>query len=223
MPIYYGTQKVKPSGIKNAYYGSTTVYSASRLPNTYQEVEYIESSGTQYIDTGISAKSGLKIEATVSCLASTIGYTQNAYILYGGGIGWQNKYIQGEVDWSAYYAYNNSTQQFQDTTIAAGSIVNVVHDDNKVYWNGILKATFPASSWSSSYSIYIFAYNRSGSVGEYGIYRLKAFDIYDGNTLVRNFVPCYRIADNVIGLYDLVNNTFYTNSGSGTFTKGSDV
>ena len=57
MPIYYGSQKVKPNGIKEAYYGSQKVYSASRLPAEYQEVEYIESNGsgdlgTQYIDTG---------------------------------------------------------------------------------------------------------------------------------------------------------------------------
>ena len=39
----------------------------------------------------------------------------------------------------------------------------------------------------------------------------------------RHFIPCYRKSDNVIGLYDLVEGTFYTNSGTGTFTKGSDV
>ena len=31
-------------------------YPASRLPSAYQEVEYIESSGTQYINTGIEKK-----------------------------------------------------------------------------------------------------------------------------------------------------------------------
>jgi hypothetical protein len=38
-----------------------------------------------------------------------------------------------------------------------------------------------------------------------------------------DFVPCYRIADSVIGMYDVVNDVFYTNNGSGTFSKGSDV
>lgn len=50
----------------------------------------------------------------------------------------------------------------------------------------------------------------------------KAKCIID-NTLVRDFIPCYRKSDNEIGLYDLVNNTFYTNSGTGTFLKGNDI
>lgn len=40
---------------------------------------------------------------------------------------------------------------------------------------------------------------------------------------MRNFIPCYRRSDNVIGLYDLVENKFYTNAGTGNFLKGPDV
>lgn len=52
------------------------------------------------------------------------------------------------------------------------------------------------------------------------IYSLKF--IYDGD-IVRDFVPCYRISDNVAGMYDMANGVFYTNSGSGSFTVGPDV
>ena len=41
--------------------------------------------------------------------------------------------------------------------------------------------------------------------------------------LVRNMIPCYRIADNIAGMYDTVNNVFYTNQGTGTFIVGPDV
>ena len=43
------------------------------------------------------------------------------------------------------------------------------------------------------------------------------------DVLVREFIPCYRKADSVAGLYDLANNTFYTNAGSGVFVVGPDV
>ena len=37
-------------------------------------------------------------------------------------------------------------------------------------------------------------------------------------------IPCYRKADNEIGLYDTVNDVFYTNANSvGYFDKGSDI
>jgi hypothetical protein len=41
--------------------------------------------------------------------------------------------------------------------------------------------------------------------------------------LVRNFIPCYRKSDNVIGMYDVINDAFYTNSGTGTFIKGPNI
>ena len=46
---------------------------------------------------------------------------------------------------------------------------------------------------------------------------------YDGDTLIRNYIPCYRKSDNEIGLYDIVNNVFYTNQGTGVFLKGSNA
>ena len=34
---------------------------------------------------------------------------------------------------------------------------------------------------------------------------------------------CYRKSDGVIGMYDVENDVFYTNDGSGDFTKGQDI
>lgn len=39
----------------------------------------------------------------------------------------------------------------------------------------------------------------------------------------RNFIPCYRKSDGAIGMYDTVNNYFYTNQGEGCFSKGNNV
>ena len=52
------------------------------------------------------------------------------------------------------------------------------------------------------------------------VYRLK---LYENDVLVREYVPCYRVSDNKIGLYELVNNVFYPNNGTGTFNKGNDI
>lgn len=43
------------------------------------------------------------------------------------------------------------------------------------------------------------------------------------NQYIRNFIPCYRKSDNVIGMYDLITKTFYENAGTGTFIKGNDI
>ena len=54
--------------------------------------------------------------------------------------------------------------------------------------------------------------------------KLYSMKLSKNDTLVYNLIPCYRKSDNVIGMYDLVHNQFYTNVGSeGYFTKGNDV
>lgn len=54
--------------------------------------------------------------------------------------------------------------------------------------------------------------------------KLYGIKIYNASSmLIGNFIPCYRKSDNVIGMYDLVGNKFYTNQGSGAFTKGANI
>jgi hypothetical protein len=83
--------------------------------------------------------------------------------------------------------------------------------------------TLSTNTFQTPSNITIFALNRNWSVMEYSTYKLHYLKIRDNWTLVRNFIPCYRKSDWVIWLYDLANNQFYTNSWTGTFSKGNDV
>jgi hypothetical protein len=67
------------------------------------------------------------------------------------------------------------------------------------------------------------ARNVAQSPDGFGIQYIYAHKIWENGTRVQDFVPCYRKADGVIGMYDLVTDTFFTNAGTGTFTKGADV
>ena len=53
--------------------------------------------------------------------------------------------------------------------------------------------------------------------------RLYSCKIYNNEKIIRNFIPCYRKTDGVVGVYDLVEKKFYTNLGTGTFIKGNDI
>ena len=44
--------------------------------------------------------------------------------------------------------------------------------------------------------------------------------MWTDNTLVRDFIPVERLSDGELGLYDLANDVFYTNVGTGTFISG---
>lgn len=187
------------------------------FPTTHQEVEYIQSTGTQYIDTGVKASSQLKIEIT----GITTTYAE-AGVLYSGGDNWGDKYIQGEYDSASYFTFGTQNYHFSPS-FTIGNPFTITQDKNLVYTGTILRKTFNQETFESNYSIYLFAYNRGGSVGEYGYYKLKSCKIYDNDVLVRDFIPCYRKSDGVIGLYDIIGETFYINAGTGTFLKGNNV
>ena len=54
--------------------------------------------------------------------------------------------------------------------------------------------------------------------------KLRSFIVKDSNNeITHKFIPCYRKADDVIGLYDSITETFYTNSGTGSLIKGEDA
>ena len=53
--------------------------------------------------------------------------------------------------------------------------------------------------------------------------RLYSLKFYKSGNLIRNFIPCYRKRDGIIGLYDMVEQEFYINAGGGDFLKGKDI
>lgn len=69
----------------------------------------------------------------------------------------------------------------------------------------------------------LFCRNTDTTPQGFGKFRIARCKIYDEHELERDFIPCYRKSDNVIGMYDLVYKEFYTNQGTGVFTKGNDV
>lgn len=186
------------------------------LPDTYQQVEYIESSGTQYIKTGILPSSKLNFE---------IKYYTNSEVardrfgcIFGSRVGsgtidyeFSSFDTQGTLRWRTHSTSNNIKMQKQ--TVQEASFMDYV------FTNANGETTIIEEK-----ELYLFGLNNNGSFQQGGsgcrIYYLR---FYEDGTKINDFVPCYRIADNEIGMYDTVTNIFYTNAGTGTFTKGNDV
>lgn len=235
MPIYYGSQKVKPNGIKQAYFGSQKVYSLSRLPSSYQEVEWIGSSGAQYINTAIKlgSKTEIDIDYSVNSPSSAdqnpFGcYTQQSgnYIVFAISVkSTGTTFWCGDVLNHFNYSANISVNANQKYNV---KLKYERTNQSAAYLDGVAYGT-GATNYQTSYY-----YANSNTIRLFGLYAYNSMDNYltgkiyrcsikQGDVLVRDFVPCYRISDGVIGLYDLVNNTFYTNQGTGSFTKGNNI
>lgn len=180
-----------------------------KLPSEYQQIEYIESTGTQYIDTGVNADNKMGIETKLLWKYGRFGAYQS-------------------TNNARYHLYDNGTFGFG----ISDNFYGVKHEEREIYTikcnfynnykyidNGVETNTLPNTAFDTSLSFWLF--RRNPSLIFTG--RIYYFKITYENELVRNMIPCYRKSDNVIGMYDLVTNTFFTNAGTGEFLKGSNV
>lgn len=187
--------------------------SEGRLPTGYQEVEYIESTGTQYIDTGVSYNDNIITELKITA----INVENSIFICQKKGWSWNQYGIQfyynnivSTLTSSATYLYNNVVLN-EEFEIKVYPLLSKVIINNNEY-----NQRFNVSDNSN---ICLFDYSRASN----NISRLHFCKIYNNETLVRNFVPCYRKSDSVIGMFDTVSETFFTNAGAGDFGKGNNV
>ena len=122
-----------------------------------------------------------------------------------------------------YYGYGNNGTDYYTRNAANTNKTIYYQNKNLVYLNNELKSTLPTSNFTNAYNFCIGAWIRSGSVSEYSYCKFYSYKIYDSNILIRNYIPVVRHSDGVVGMYDLVENKFYTNAGSGSFIEGSTL
>lgn len=185
------------------------------LPPEYTRLEYIESSGTQYIDTLFLPNQNSRVVLDAYFLEGTA--TKAIF----GARNDTNKVLDafGLWNWtgthfSTYYAASSSDVAVVPTgrhKIDKNRNVTTI-DDVSVEQE---KATFQAN-----YSLVLFSFNNSDGIDERMVsMRLYSCKIYDNGVLIRNYVPC-KNKNGTLGLYDMINRRFYKNSGSDTFIPG---
>ena len=185
----------------------------SILPKEYTELEYIESTGTQYIDTGVKAKHTMVFETIV------------ARTVYANTVFWgsRNEGTYQSENNQCYLNWNSSNIKMFSTNVNDARNWDSGINPNEEEFCHFKNITCVDTMINSNYSIYLFALNNQGTTTVLSSCRIGLFKVVDNSILIANFIPCYRKSDNVIGLYDTVNNVFYTNQGTGTFIKGPEV
>jgi len=199
--IYKGNVK-----IGKVYKGNTLIYSSNALPSAYQKVEYIESTGTQYIDTQVFPNHGHTYGALIDFQATLAQHENCVFGVYTGSntqLRWRAGYYSGGYSGIGF----TFSELYPNRTTATSSNQSFSIQNNVTM------------------SVFLFAQNENGQITHINTSKDKLYScqISQDDVLVRNFIPCYRKSDNVIGLYDLVTKTFFTNQGTGTFLKGPDV
>ena len=185
------------------------------LPENYTQVRYIESSGTQYIDTGFKPNNNTRVVMDVQMITlaqpnfffgvRTSSNTVNYSVLITGS-NFRSDYGESKVSSSEASATDRVTIDKNQNvcTVNSATITNT------------------SSTFQSAYNLYLFASNDGGTAAYFGYARLYGCQIYDNGTLIRDFVPC-KNASGAVGLYDTVNSVFYPDNAGGTFTAGAEV
>lgn len=197
-----------------------------RLPSGYQEVEYIQSTkyeeGSTYIETNIKYNSNNQyvFEFEMNTFPTTDSDVSFGWD-YGGQVNVQpSKFDNG----MQIISFNSLIKTKFKQTIEAGTSTNTIITATNTSGTKTITRTHPDLSGGASTNGYgIFVRFSYGELSGFGAGQLYSFKCSINGVLTNELVPCYRKSDNEVGLYDIVENKFYTNQGSGTFIKGADV
>ena len=178
------------------------------LPSGYTQLNYIQSSGTQYINTGFTPTANTRL--VMDFQLTTAGTGNNALFAVVGQFSFR-WYGSG----SKFRSNGSNSVDFP-----AGIDGTARHTVEKTATSCTLDGenTVTNTAGTVSNPLYLLAQNTGSGVSNYASAKLYSCKIYENGSLVRNFVPAMQ--GSTVGLYDAANGVFYTNAGSGTFTSG---
>ena len=199
--------------------------------NDYTQLEYIESTGTQYIDSGVIPQfTNFEINITDFCVTS---FTTAWEDYFGCGStdsssdGFQfRRYQDYSTILSSMGVYSTGPYGSYQYSYTAGTVLkNVKLSDGVLYINGVMASDTGISTTKGTPTLpmYIFCRLLGNSPDRYSKIRFSRFNIIKNNILIRDFIPVFKHSTGQIGLFDLVNLKFYGNSGTGVFKAGRKV
>lgn len=200
----------------------------TKIPTAYEELSFIQSSGSQWLHTGHTAQANKEYTYVLDFDGSAL---VNNTTLFGGRTDGGNRSplfyfndLQGEADhnfhfnYAGYNSVASPTHQIACTkngrhlvkmyinelTHKAGVTVDGTAVYSNVSWTGTVYSGFETC---------LFCDYSSGTAIELSSYKLYNFKVYDGTTLIKNMIPCRKRCTGEIGAYDTVTETFYGNAG----------
>ena len=163
-------------------------------------IEYLEATGTQYINTNILASDISKV-ITDFQFTETVADTESQIMAV-----WidSNNCMQAGTNGTTFMPNDRGTTYSQSSNVLARTIAT----------------STPVGT--PNYAIYLFGQNQAGTLYWPSKAKIYSCQIYKNNVLVRDFIPI-KTTTNIYGLWDKVNKIFYSNAGTGTFTGGPAV
>ncbi|MBO4734922.1 MAG: hypothetical protein J5614_00865, partial [Paludibacteraceae bacterium] len=210
------------------------------VPDGYDEVEYVQSNGTQYIKT-VAVTSVTDFECV--CEITNTGGSQ---CIFGVGINSSDSaaYKRGLAVYAIYdpadpqSAFLCKDQVFMNgSTMPFNQKIKIMIKDNVLEWYdmsgqllGSITATERSTYQSNEITLFDVSNGKSGSSlapsGLYSTAKIYSFKrtVRSSGNISNYLVPCVNQSDPTqIGFYDLAGKTYYFKGGGDTFTCGQVV
>ena len=208
----------------------------SRLPEGYREVEYIASSGTQAIDTGVKPSAGLRLTMDIWPETATSGANKyfcnsSTSVRVSSDYYWNTCHLlvaNGTV-LAVFERYKNGTNQksVRFLNVASQRMTIGIDGPAKTAFLNENSGVFTGSTSFDSALNSIALLNKASTastIAEGITAKLYSCQMSVNGEAVRDYVPCVRREDKAAGLYDLVEGKFYGNStNTSEFTAGPAV
>ena len=190
------------------------------LPKGYTELEYLESSGTQYIDTGEFLDSEWSV--TITAANTAPNNNKNSFGLFGFSAGAPNVFalsVYCEMPSSrnvSWVGLGDFGEMFLSWDVDTSLFHTYALNKSMLTFDGSPALEIQTAPFSNSaYTSFLFKYYSTTQNGFIG--RVTSCILYNSGRKIHEFIPALRNADGVAGMWDRVSKQFFDNDGTGSF------
>jgi hypothetical protein len=186
----------------------------SKLPEGYLQLNYIESTGPQWIDTEISGDCDIDITCQGTLDSNRSQIVVGRYTLGGN-----------------YFGQVTTTHKWGMGIASTGGLTDILYLDKERFLLSFRQNESIINVKGKTYRVeidnfYNYTYalcrskEKSGNAYYASSVRIFACRIRQNGNLVRDYIPAKKISTGEIGLYDTVTQTLYVSLGTDPFIEG---
>lgn len=182
------------SDIRLSNDGDQEITIPHQVPDEYDEVEYIESDRTQYINLGVNHTADTRIE----CVCEVIQNTENGYeVLFGSRASTVSRSLAlfTRFDSQNIPCYSRGDTEYRGTGMVYDQKIKIIVNGDTVSWYDMSdtllgSVTNTATQVDGTQPMYLFDLNDAGSPGGLKTrVKISSFKMYNNDQLVRYMVP----------------------------------
>lgn len=221
-----------PSGFVSEIQAIPSGGGGGGLPSGFTRLLYLQATGTQIIDTGKYAKQNSKVECDYCWDA--VNESNYAFVagcgnpqVTVGASRYKTAYPTVPNTGGTLFGFGSASDQTLSPNVpqwcrGIGSVSSSLISFTLKYGNGISQNSISATLTENQAShLCIFGRGSNGTYERFAHCKVYEYWLYEGDTLVQHMLPAKRDSDSVLGMYDVVNDVFYQNAGTGTFVGGA--